>query len=188
MNTPATPQTTQPSAAGERLVSDRAEFARLIHQHRGLRVVLFVADRNTVASCQTECCGFHVPAKTALDQLARFAFDAFEWRADEFGPRLWHYAAPLQLQLERRRECLAARIPHAEARLAQPIQAEEEWSRKARHSIERQLAADRTELARLDAQLLALRTAAVPASIRETPIATPPPTLALASGQTPVAA
>jgi len=151
----------QPQYLGDAIVLDRAEFARLIRQYAGLKVTVFAEDYNAVAKCQSACFGFKIPAKVALEQLARCDFDAFEWKTGEFGPCVWYYTAPMHVQLQRRRDFLIARLPLAVARIAEieqrlalvALAEHREWRQKIHDSEVEQVASDRAEIVRLDAQI-----------------------------------
>lgn len=156
-----------PDYVGDAIVIDKAEFARLIRKYKHLGVTLFVENSyDTVARCQSACTGFDIPAAQALEKLHRCDFDAFEWKCDEHGPSLWHYAAPKHLQLLRRRDFLVARIPKTEARIAE-INArlampewDNDWRRKIRDSEVDQVASDRVEIAQIDAMFPIAKAAA----------------------------
>jgi hypothetical protein len=158
-----TPEPTAPVdfdyAAAERTVIDRAEFARLIRKHKSLRVCVFMTDNvrgDVVHGCASECFGVKIPAKQALEELARCTYDACAWELDEYGPSIsTHIAAPAWVQMKRRRDFIAARIPHLEARLAMPARVDDRLDANFRAWTQRDLIHDRAELARWDAELAA---------------------------------
>lgn len=149
-----------PEYLGEATVIDRAEFARLIRKAGHLRVTLFIEDRRTVAKCQDSLASFNVPAKQAVEKLSLFDFDAFEWNVKADGtPGIWHYAASMRLQLQRRLEKLLKRqedhtavIARVEALLAASLPCEE-WRLENAAARRRTRDAERIEIESLQADL-----------------------------------
>lgn len=144
-------------ASAERTILDRAEFARLIRKSGHVSATVFVPDylrREVVRGCANECFGVTIPAKQALAHLALCSYDAHVWELDEYGPHISFVVAPAWVQMKRRRDFVAARIPKGEARLALPPRGDR-IDENFRAMTQRDLLSDRAELAKWDAELAA---------------------------------